>query len=590
MQKISIDAGFLEKLKYNNDLVSVISSYIPLKESGNTFWGCCPFHHEKTPSFAINNLEQYYHCFGCGNSGDVIEFIKQMESVDFMGAVKILAERANMELPEKLFDENLVKKKKEKEEVLYALKLAKEHYKSNLPKSEKALAYIKKRGLSNEIVEKFELGYSKDYTTLVDFLKNNKISTQVALNAGLVNEKNGRTYDAMFERLTFPIKNSFGEVIGFSSRILEDNPNLAKYKNSPQTVVFDKSKIVFGIQFLKELKNAGKLNEIIVVEGQMDVIGMHNAGFTNAVATMGTAFTPMHAKELKRFCNKIVLCFDGDSAGQKATLKAIEVLNKEDFDVYCVTLPDNLDPDEYVKKFGVESMQQQIESAKDSYEYRINNFSLVYNLSDKLEISKFIKASLNVVREIKLNSERELYLKIIREKCGVSLDILKQDLINLEMPVKENKKREKFKPTLLTDNVYKSQLFILASLLHKKPYAYFVEMTNFNEFAFQNVYEYLKKCHENNKEPIVGAVFDGEIDSGDEQLSKIVNYNFQDNEVSKKYFEDCVRILKLDELAKQQSFYTNKMLEAKLVEERKEYAILLQKIAKEINLLKLEDK
>ena len=167
---------------------------------------------------------------------------------------------------------------------------------------------------------------------------------------------------------------------------------------------------------------------------------------------------------------------------------------------------------------------------------------------------------------------------------------MKQDLINLEMPVKENKKREKFKPTLLTDNVYKSQLFILASLLHKKPYAYFVEMTNFNEFAFQNVYEYLKKCHENNKEPIVGAVFDGEIDSGDEQLSKIVNYNFQDNEVSKKYFEDCVRILKLDELAKQQSFYTNKMLEAKLVEERKEYAILLQKIAKEINLLKLEDK
>lgn len=412
---------------------------------------------------------------------------------------------------------------------------------------------------------------------------------EIALKAGMLNEKNGHYYDSMFSRLTFPIKNSFNEVIGFSSRIIEDNKEVAKYKNSPQTLVFDKSKVVFGVQFLKELKNQGKLNEIIVVEGQMDVIGMHNAGFDNAVATMGTALTQLHAKELKRFCNKIVLCFDGDSAGQKATLKAIDILRKEDLDVYCITLPENLDPDEFVKKYGKEKLKEKIENAKDCYEYRILNLSIGYNLTDKLELSKFIKESLNVVREIKLNSEREIYLKLIREKSGVSTEVLKRDLMNMEMPLNNLKTKEKFKPVILTDNVYKSQLFILASLLHKKPYSYFVEMNNFNEFAFQSVYEYIKHCKENNKEPIIGAVFDS-VDASDEQLNKIVNYIFDNDSVSKQYFEDCVKILKLDNLTKLQTLLTNQIMEAKTLEERKEYALKLQKITKEINLLKMEER
>ncbi|MBE5746067.1 MAG: DNA primase [Clostridiales bacterium] len=590
MQKFGYNSDFLERLKYNNDLVSVISKYVHLQEKGNTYWGCCPFHHEKTPSFAVNSFEQYYHCFGCGKSGDVISFIKEMESVDFMEAVKILAENANMELPQNLFDENLIQKKKEKETILNALKLANSHYINNLKNSNIPNSYIKKRGLSQEIVNKFELGYSKDFKSLVDFLKNNKISYEIGKNAGLLNEKNGKFYDTMFNRLTFPIKNSFNEVIGFSSRILEENKEVAKYKNSPQTIVFDKSKVVFGVQFLKELKNQGKLNEIIIVEGQMDVISMHNAGFTNAVATMGTALTPQHAKELKRFSNKIVLCFDGDSAGQKATLKAIETLKKDgEFDIYCVNLQDNLDPDEYIKKFGIQKMQDEIKNAKDCFEYRIRNLSNVYNLNDKLELNKFIKECLNIVLEIKSNSEREVYLKLIREISSVSTEVLKRDLLNLEMPNKIIKSKEKFIPAVLTDNVYKSQLFILSSLLHKKSYAKFIEINSFNEFAFQSIYEYLKLCHENNKEPIIGALFD-EIDSNDKELNKIINYKFEGDEIDAKYFNDCVKILKLDNLTKQQTLYTNQMMQAKTLEERKEFAIKLQKITKEINLLKLEDK
>lgn len=589
MQKFGYNSDFLEKLKYNNDIVSVISKYVQLQDRGTTYFGCCPFHHEKTPSFAVNSLEQYYHCFGCGKSGDVIEFVKEIESVDFMEAVKILADNANMELPQDLFDENVVQKKKEKESILNALKLAKNHYIQNLKEINEPKIYIQKRGLTKEIVEKFEIGYSKDFSSLVDFLRKNGISNDVGIKAGLLNEKNGRFYDSMFERLTFPIKNSFNEVIGFSSRIIEDKPNAAKYKNSPQTLVFDKSKVVFGVQFLKELKNEGKLNEIIIVEGQMDVISMHNSGFTNAVATMGTALTSQHAKELKRFCNKIILCFDGDSAGQKATLKSIEILLKEGLDVYCVSLKENLDPDEYVKKYGKESLKLEIENAKDCYEYRIINLSNVYNLFDKLELSKFIKESLNIVAEIKSHSEREIYLKLIREKSGVSTDILKRDLMNLEMPNKQAERKERFKPAILTDNVYKSQLFILASILHKKPYAYFVEMNHFNEFAFQSVYEYIKHCKENGKDIIIGAVFEG-IECSDPELNKIVNYTFDKNDIGEKYFEDCVKVLKLDNLTKLQTLYTNQMMEAKTIEERKDFALKLQKITKEINAIKLEEK
>ena len=589
MQKFGYNSDFLEKLKYNNDLVSVVSKYVQLQDKGNTFFGCCPFHHEKTPSFAVNRLEQYYHCFGCGKSGDVIEFVKEMESVDFMEAVKILAENANMELPQDLFDENVIQKKKEKECILNALKLANNHYIQNLKNLDEPKKYIQKRGLGQDIVSKFELGFSKDFNSLVDFLKKNSVSMEIGVKAGLLNEKNGRYYDSMFNRLTFPIKNSFNEIIGFSSRIIEDNKEVAKYKNSPQTIVFDKSKVVFGVQFLKELKNQGKLNDIIIVEGQMDVISMHNSGFTNAVATMGTALTPLHAKELKRFCNKIIFCFDGDSAGQKATLKGIDILLKEDLDIYCVSLPENLDPDEFVKKYGTERLKKEIENAKDCYEYRILNLSNVYNLSDKLELSKFIKESLNIVREIKSNSEREIYLKLIREISGISTEILKRDLMNLDLPSNSTKLKEKFKPSILTDNVYKSQLFILASLLHKKPYAYFVEMNNFNEFAFQSVYEYLKYCKENNKEPIVGAVFEG-IDCSDTELNKIVNFVFDNDTVSTKYFEDCVKILKLDNLTKLQTLYTNQMMDANSLDERKQFALKLQKITKEINLLKMEEK
>ena len=590
MQNRSYNPDYMEKLKYNNNIVSVISKYVTLKNKGKLYWGCCPFHHEKTPSFAVNELEGYYHCFGCGESGDVVEFIKKIESVDFMSAVKILADNANMELPEYAFDESLIKQKKLKEQVLNALNLANKHYISNLKDSVVALNYIKKRGLTAEIVKKFELGYSKDWTSLVSYLKHNNISESVMKEAGLIDQKNGNSapFDTMAKRLTFPIKDSFNNVIGFSCRSLDENPNFAKYKNTQQTVVFNKSNVIYGIQFVKERKNAGTLNEVIIVEGQMDVIGMHSAGFTNAVATMGTALTSLHGKQLKRFTNKVVLCFDGDSAGIKATLKAIDVLKGEDLEIYVASLPEGLDPDEYIKKYSAEKMQELINNAVSMYDYLILTSAKKYNLNDNLQLTKYVKEALNYLVNIQAESEREPYLKQIYKITNISLEILKRDMQNLISPSKNVLTRETFKAAILTDNVFKAQMFIIASMLFKKPYAKFVEINEFNNFTLEYIYNYIKNCYENDKLPIISSIFNEEIQK-DETFEQIINYEFSDENLDAKYFHDCEKILELDKLYKQQAVVTSLMTDATNIEDRKKYAIKLQEITKLINQKKSGD-
>ncbi|MDD4275860.1 MAG: DNA primase, partial [Clostridia bacterium] len=320
------DSEWIAKLKSNNDIVSVISKYVPLNKRGKQFWGNCPFHHEKTPSFAVSDYDQFYHCFGCGVGGDVIKFVEEIEAVDFMDAVKILAKNANMQLPEFKGDPELAKLKKQKEEIYVACKATADYYQLNLhtEKGINVLNYLKKRSITDESIEKFKLGVSLGWNELPNYLTNKGFSLKVLKDAGIiaVNEQ-GNYYDALANRLIFPIVNSYGDVTGFTGRTLEANPKFAKYKNTSQTLIFDKSKTLYGINLVKLAGQKKHINEIIVVEGQMDVIGLHQAGFDTTVAASGTAFTVFHAKEIKRFTNSVIVCFDGDSAGQKATLRSL---------------------------------------------------------------------------------------------------------------------------------------------------------------------------------------------------------------------------------------------------------------------------
>lgn len=286
---------FIDKVLSRVDIVNVISRYLPLKKKGKTYWGCCPFHHEKEPSFAVNEVGQYYHCFGCHESGNAISFVQKLESVDFMDALRMVAEMAQLEVPQfKRSGDKTVVDKRKKDRLLSLLREAGRHYYDNLsrPDAEIAREYIRLRGLSTNIVRRFGLGYSVDGQEMLDFLTSKGYSLAEIREAGIAEIKGDRHYDVYYGRLIIPIINVFGETVGFGGRLLDKETHIpVKYRNTSATPVFDKSRIIFGINLLKKKKQKEKINYVIMTEGYMDVMSLHQAGFDTAVASMGTSLT-----------------------------------------------------------------------------------------------------------------------------------------------------------------------------------------------------------------------------------------------------------------------------------------------------------
>ncbi|MGD9901366.1 MAG: DNA primase [Spirochaetales bacterium] len=588
MNNKGYDDDFKEKLKFNNDIVSVIGKYVTLQQKGKSYWGCCPFHNEKTPSFAVNATEQYYHCFGCGESGDVIKFVEKIENTDFMSAVKILADNAGMEIPDFLGDES-IKKNKEKKDLIYkANKDAAIYYNKMLftEKGKFALNYLFKRGVNKETIMKFGLGASIDWTSLVTYLKKLGHKEQTLLEAGLVAKGNNGYYDIMAERLMFPIIDSYNNVIGFSGRALKDG-KFAKYRNTEQTLVFDKGKVLYGINLLKKLKQKEGLNEIILVEGQMDAIAVHNAGFGNAVASMGTALTKYHAKEFKRFVDKVVVSFDGDAAGQKATFRSLDILQEEDLNVYVIALPENLDPDEYIKKYGKEAYAKLVKEAVPLNDYKIEAISKKFDLTDNREIIKFIETALEEVAKLKKISEREIYLKMIADKTKVDVNTLQKDLDyklkNIDKPVEENRPSD----NVVKDANYLASEFILASVLHKKDYAKLPEIVLFENDNHIKLHKFLDEAINDGKEYKIGNLFT--IFSVDETpaIKEIIDYNFT-GENPEKYFNECVKNLQLDYLFRKQKQLITEFEKETDAEKKNKIMQDYQKITKEIKNKKVE--
>ena len=549
-----MDKGFssewLEKLKQNNDIVTVASKYITLTKKGKTWWACCPFHYEKTPSFAINEIEQYYHCFGCGASGDVIKFVSKYESMDFYDSCKKLAEYANMEVPTYQNDENLIKTKQKREKIYQILVDTARYFYSNLKTQEAkpALEYLAKRKLDMQIVKEFGIGYSIGWNELVTFLKAKGYSDEEMLDAGVVerNDK-GKLFDAQGKRLCFPIFNIYGNVVGFSARVLEKT-DFAKYKNTAQTLVFDKSKSIYGINQLKKAKQTENLNEIVIVEGQMDVISLYKSGIKNAVACMGTALTMYHAKDLKRFADKVVLCFDGDSAGKKATLRSIEILVSAGFNVFVVTIPNGNDPDEFVNLYGKSEWDKMIASSKYWVEFLIDDFARNYNLDKMEEKNKFIKDALNVIRGLSTQSEQEIYLKKVQSMTNVTMNVLRSDLENgsSNNEVVEEINATEESSINLKENAYvKAVKFIISALLHKKDYAIPNDAIRDNllNFDYIKIYDYIITEINNGRKPIVSKVFDMFDVEDSKDIYDVVNYVFIDGEDNEKYYNDCVKAI-----------------------------------------------
>ena len=346
---------WVNELKTKCDIVSTFSKYCHVVQKGRNYWTCCPFHIEKTPSLCIYDTEQVFHCYGCKEHGDIIRFVMKIESCDFLQATEILAKSIGLEVPNFTSNSNdgIEKRKKEKDLVLACLADANLHYQENLYKNiaKPAQEYIKKRNLTKKELDSFGLGYSINYQEIVTYLKGRGHTEDTMQKAGICDMGDKGYYDNFAYRLMFPIYNIYNECIGFSGRILTSDKTKAKYKNSPNTIVFDKSNTVFGLNIVRKYKQTQAIDKIIIVEGQMDVIAMHRAGFNNAVACLGTAFTPLHARQLKLISNNAVVCLDGDNAGQKATNKIVDILAENGFNVRVVKIPNGKDPDEYIRKW-----------------------------------------------------------------------------------------------------------------------------------------------------------------------------------------------------------------------------------------------
>lgn len=588
----SIDARFMEELKQKNDIVDVISGYASLDRKGNTHWACCPFHHERTPSFAVNQGEQFYHCFGCGVSGDVVKFVKEIENTDFIGAVRILASRAKMEVPENNFDSEKAQEDKKKRDAMAKIMLdSARFYLSNLysgdSRAEAHLQYISNRKLSPSTVKKFGLGASLDFFGLPDYLAGKGYSRQDLIDSGVLTEgKNGRLVDSQGGRLIFPIINALDEVVAFGGRLLE-KADFAKYKNTKETMLFNKSKTLYNINLLKKLKRKQAIQNVIIVEGYMDTISLYQAGFENVVASMGTALTKEQARLVKRYSENALISYDGDFAGQKNNLRGLEILKDEGLNVRVVPMPEGLDPDDVVKQ-GKDAYQKCLDSAMPLVDYKIHSLERKYDLKKTEEKRAFVSDALGVIATAESESVKEDLLKRLRDKTNITYHSLERDLRAKEKEKPKEEKQETLEQTRIAetagaDKSVKAIRFILASKLFSTPYA---KAFDLSELAFENeehrlIAEYIVEREKAGERIRPSALF--EIFSEDsEELNAILNLNYEDKlsgEIASRFFSDSVRALQREAIEREIAKYNREYAQITDEDERK---ATTQKIAQAV--------
>ncbi|MBQ2679314.1 MAG: DNA primase [Firmicutes bacterium] len=412
-------SDLIEEIRAENDIVSVISEYITLKQKGSNYFGLCPFHNEHTPSFSVSADKQLYHCFGCGESGNVFGFVMAMENLDFPESVKFLARRAGITLPEPQYSREIAQQAHLKER-LYALhKDAARFFYSCLstPDGQTAVSYMDKRQIDPRIRKKFGLGYSpKGRGTLYAHLKKKGYSDREITASGLCfPAKNGGGFiDKFYNRLMFPIFDLRMNLCGFGGRSLDGKE--PKYLNSPETPIFSKSRILYGLNFAK----AERKDELILVEGYMDMISLYQAGFKNTAALLGTAFNTEHTKTLKRITSSIVLLYDSDEPGTKAALRAIPILTKEGFSVKAVQVPDGKDPDEFIKQHGSAEFAKLIASADNPISFQIEILKRKYNLENPEHKMLFLKEAADLIANLESSMEAEIYVSEAAKATGVS--------------------------------------------------------------------------------------------------------------------------------------------------------------------------
>lgn len=417
---MQISEEILEKVKEQNDIVDVISERVRLKKSGRNFTGLCPFHNEKSPSFSVSQEKQIYKCFGCGEAGNVISFVMKDRNIAFLDAVKYLADRANISLGIESKEKN---KNAERKEILYKVNVeAAKFFFSNLMNTPSAKEYFLNRGIKEETIKRFGLGFAKDgWNNLIFHLRKLGVKDDIMEAAGLisVNREKGKKYDRFRNRVMFPVFDYRGKVIGFGGRVLDDSK--PKYLNSPETLVFQKGTNLYGLNFA--LKHNMKERYFVIVEGYMDLITLHQYGITNVVASLGTALTINQARLLKRYADKVVISYDADVAGQMATLRGLEVLRTAGFDVRVLQIPQGKDPDEFVRSNGKEAFLKLINAAEPLIDYRIKKAEEGINFKDSQSIIIYAEKVMEIIADLN-PIEKDVYIKKASENTGIKEQLL----------------------------------------------------------------------------------------------------------------------------------------------------------------------
>ena len=420
----------IDEVKNNNDIVDIVSQYVALKRSGRNYFGLCPFHNEKSPSFAVSPDKQIFHCFGCGVGGNVIHFISKIEGLNFRESLELLAEKANITLP-KLESIGDNKTQELKDKIYQINKEAAYFYHENLykPSAKPAQEYVKKRKLNNATLKSFIIGYSGNFDELYKFLKSKGFSDEVILASDLVNRNDrGQYIDRFRHRLMFPIQDVRGRIIAFGGRVLDDSK--PKYINSPENLVYSKGRNLFGLFNAKK----GDTKKILIVEGYMDVISLHQRGITNVVASLGTALTEAQGRLLRRSSEQVILGYDADGAGQEAIMRGLDILKNLGCDVRVLQISGAKDPDEYVTKFGPDRLKKCIDSAISLVEFKVKALKKNLNLDNTGDKIKFLNEVAKILSKVENSMEQEIYIEKISKDYNISKESIYSEIKKILYP------------------------------------------------------------------------------------------------------------------------------------------------------------
>lgn len=584
---MQISEEILEKIKEQNDIVDVISESVRLKRSGRNFSGLCPFHNEKTPSFSVSQDKQIYKCFGCGEAGNVITFVMKTKNLPFVDAVKYLGERVNITIEDEKKGKSPITKKKE---LLYNLNVeAARFFFRNLVNDNEAKEYFLNRGIKEETIKRFGLGFAKDsWNSLLLYLKKRGFKEELLLEAGLVSisQKSGNKYDRFRNRVIFPVFDYRGKVIGFGGRVLDDSK--PKYLNSPETLVFQKGTNLYGLNFA--IKNNLRERYFIIVEGYMDLITLHQYGITNVVASLGTALTVNQARLLKRYADKVIISYDADVAGQTATVRGLEILRDAGFEVRVLNIPQGKDPDEFVRSNGKEAFKNLINNAQPLIDYRLKRAEEGINFKESDSLAKYGKRVTDILA--KLNPvEKDVYVKRISENTGIReqalYDLLSSEMIkNINDEKFMNNKEYNGTKLYVEPGFLKAERSLMKLMLEDDYFEYIINILKEEDLILNEHKEIFSIIKEGKVGRInnINSFLESKCNNIKtlEELVKIKEHNVFKVNDTKKLIKDFVRQvenyklnLRLEELKKQQ-----KLLESEgKIEESIHIAIELTKIA-----------